>query len=298
MRKVKIITDSCSDLSADLLKEYDIDYAKMATVLDGKVEPAYLEWTADEVHDFYNKLREGKRFTTSQATAEEFSRIFPLYLEEGCDIVYIGCSLKQSGSVNTAHMVADKLLEKYPGAEIYCIDSLNACMGEGILAIEAAKKRDEGLSAKEIAEYITSIRNNVNEYLTVHTLDFLKRAGRVTASSAFFGNLMGVKPIIISDVEGSQVAIKKAKGRANSLREVTDLLAESIVDAENQTVYVLHADCAAEEVEFLVSLVKEKIPCKDVKTGYVGPIIGASIGPDAFVIFAFGKEVTYNGTTK
>ena len=298
MRKVKVITDSCADLSAELLKKYDLDYAKMSTVLDGEVTPALLEWTPDEVHAFYSLMREGKRITTSQVTAEEFYRIFPIYLDKGCDIVYVGCSLKQSGSVNTGHMVADKLLEKYPDAKIFCIDSQNSSIGEGILAIEAAKLAAEGLSAEEIAEHIISVRKTVNEYVTVHTLDFLRRAGRVTATSAFFGNLIGVKPIIIADAVGAQTAVKKVKGRQNSISEIVNMLAKSIVDPENQTVYVVHADCSEEEVSLLVDAVKEKIPCKDVSVGYIGPIVGASIGPDAVGVFAFGSKVTYAGAEK
>ena len=166
-------------------------------------------------------------------------------------------------------------------------------MGEGLLAIRAAGLVDEGLSAGEIAEIINSERNLVNEYVTVHSLDALKRAGRVKATAAFLGNLMGVKPIIISDAKGDQVSYKKAKGRLNSFKEVAALLKESIVDPEEQIIYVTHADCSEEEVNTLKEILKNEIPCKDVHTGIMGPIIGASIGPDAVGIFAFGKEITY-----
>lgn len=295
MRKVKIITDSCSDLTPELLEKYNIDYAKMSTIHNGNVSPALLEWSRDEVKAFYSIMRNGDRITTSQATAEEFNRLFPIYLDDGYDIVYVACSSKQSGSVNTAHMVATKLLsDRNDGAEIYCIDSLNASLGEGILAIEAAKFASQGKSAAEIYKAVTSIRNNVNEYCTVHTLDYLKRAGRVTASSAFFGNLMGVKPIIISDAVGVQTAYKKVKGRQKSLSEIVSLLAANATDTENQVIYIAHADCSEEEVEYIKNEVKNNIPCADIYVGYIGPIIGASIGPDAFGVFAFGKEITLN----
>ena len=293
MRNVKIITDSCSDLSPDLIEKYGIDFAKMNTVYEGQTTPADLYWTKEEAHALYNIMREGGRVTTTQVPPEEFTRVFTEYLEKDYDIVYIACSSKQSGSVNTGAVVAKKLLENYPGAEIYCIDSLNASMGEGLLAIRAAGLVDEGLSAGEIAEIINSERNLVNEYVTVHSLDALKRAGRVKATAAFLGNLMGVKPIIISDAKGDQVSYKKAKGRLNSFKEVAALLKESIVDPEDQIIYVTHADCSEEEVNTLKEILKNEIPCKDVHTGIMGPIIGASIGPDAVGIFAFGKEITY-----
>ena len=73
------------------------------------------------------------------------------------------------------------------------------------------------------------------------------------------------------------------------------LLKEAILNPEEQTVYVAHADCSQAEVDVLVSLVKQEIPCKDVVVTYIGPIIGASIGPDAVGIWAMGKEVTFRG---
>lgn len=293
MRPVKIITDSCSDLTGELLDKYNIDYAKMNTVYQGNTTQADLRWTKEDAHKFYDTIRKGERITTTQVPVEEFNIIFKKYLEEGYDIVYIGCSTKQSGSVNTATVVAKQFMEQYPDAKIFCIDSYNASFGEGILAIEAAKKVVEGMSAEDINSYIISIRKTVNQFITVHSLDSLKKAGRVKASAAFFGNLMGVKPILISDFNGVQTPIKKAKGRENSMKEIVQLLKDVILDAEKQTVYIVHADCSEEEVTKLKTMVAAEIPCKEVLPLYIGPIIGASIGPDAIGLFAFGKEVTY-----
>lgn len=293
MRRVKVITDSCSDLNFDQLNRYDIDYAKMSTVYEGKETPAELTWSPDEAHALYEIMRDGNRITTAQVSVEEFNRIFRKYLDLGMDIVYIGCSSKQSGSVNTGFVTAKKLKEEYPESKIVCIDSLNASMGEGMLAIEAAKMANEGAPLEEIEAHILSVRKKVNQYVTVHSLDALKRAGRVKGAAAFFGNLMGVKPIIISDANGDQAAYKKVKGRQKSFSEIASMLSDSIVEPEDQIIYLTHADAPSEEVEALVALIKEKIPCKDVEVGFIGPIIGASIGPDAVGIWGFGQEVTY-----
>lgn len=293
MKKVKIITDSCADLTVAQLTKYNIDYAKMSTSYNGEESPALLTWTESEVHNLYNVMREGNRITTAQVSVEEFQRIFDEYLKESYDIVYIGCSSKQSGSVNTAYVTARRMTEQYPDSKIICIDSLNASMGEGMLAIEAAKMAADGKSAEEIERRILSIRKNVNQYATVHSLDALKRAGRVKGPAAFFGNLMGVKPIIIADANGEQAAYRKVKGRQKSFEEIVDMLKKSIVDPEKQTVYVLHADCSDDEINRLVELIKKEIPCQGIEIGYIGPIIGASIGPDAVGIWGFGQEVTY-----
>lgn len=292
MKNVKIITDSCSDLSKELLEKYDIDYAKMRTVCDGKQTEASLLWEYYTPKELYDLIRSGVHVTTTQVPPEEFVRIFDKYIEN-YDIVYIGCSTKQSGSVNTAAVIAKQYKEKYPDSSIYCIDSLNASIGEGMLAIKAAELRDFGKNAEEIYSEINAIRNNVCEFITVHTLEYLKRSGRVKATAAFFGNLMGVKPILISDANGVQTPIKKVKGRMNSFNELVSLMAENIIDSENQTVYLVHADCDPSEVEALKDLTLSKIKCKEVLPLYIGPIIGASVGPDTIGLFAFGKEVTY-----
>lgn len=292
MNKVKIITDSCSDLSGELLIKYDIDYAKMTTVCEGVQQEASLLWEYYSPKELYDKIRNGIRVTTTQVPPEEFTRIFDLYIND-YDIVYIGCSTKQSGSVNTAAVIAKQYKEKYPDSSIYCIDSLNASIGEGMLAIKAAEMRDEGKSAKEIFDSVSAMRNNVREFITVHTLEYLRRCGRVKATAAFFGNLMGVKPILISDANGAQTPVKKVKGRKNSFAEIVDLMKENITDSENQTIYLVHADCDPAEIEALKNETLSKIKCKDVLPLYIGPIIGASVGPDAIGLFAFGTEVTY-----
>lgn len=293
MRNVKIITDSCSDLSGEQLAAYGIDYAKMNTVYHGKEIPATLTWDSYSPKEMYDTIRGGERVTTTQVPVEEFDRIFRKYLDMGMDIVYIGCSIKQSGSVNTGTIVANKLKEEYPEASIFCINSLNASLGEGMLAIRASEMAANGMTAQEINDAILPLRNRVNQYVTVHTLEHLKKAGRVKAASAFFGNLMGIKPILISDKNGEQTPIKKVKGRANSLNEMVRMLKESTENPENQTIYLAHADCTKEEIDAIVGMIREQIPCKDVAVGYIGPIIGASIGPDAIGIWSFGKEITY-----
>ena len=292
MNKVKIITDSCADISGEILEKYNIDYAKMSTVLDGKTTPASLTWEYYTPHELYEIIRKGQRVTTTQVPVDEFQRVFEKYLGEGYDIVYIGCSLKLSGSVNTARVVAGKLAESFPNQTVFCIDAKNSSAGEGMLAIYAATLAAEGKSAKEIADAVSAKRGNVLQYVAVQSLDCLRRAGRVKGSAAFFGNLFGVRPIIISDADGNNAPIKKVKGRMNSLKECVNLLKENAFD-DGQPIYLAHADCSTEEIEQVKSMIKEAFPKSEVIVGYIGPIVGASVGPDTVGLFAFGKEVTY-----
>lgn len=294
MRNIKVITDSCSDLTPRLMEQYGIDYAKMMTVLDGVQTPADLSWSADEVHDFYNRMRDGKRITTTQVPVDQFMLVFRKYLERGNDILYIACSSRQSGSVNTGRVVGEQLMKEYEGSTVIAVDSLNASMGEGLLAIEAAKLAQTGISIQELEQRVLALRKRINEFVTVHTLDYLRRCGRVKASAAFFGNLMGVKPIIIADAHGNQSAVRKVKGRAGALNEAVRMLSEAVENPEEQTIYIAHADCDPAEMEQLKQAVEKAIPCRSIEFGYIGPIIGASIGPDAVGLFGIGREVTWS----
>ena len=290
MRPVKIVTDSCSDLPKELREKYDIDYMMMNTVCDGKETPASLDWEFYSPKELYDTIRGGKRVTTTMVPPDRFQEYFKAELEKGNDIVYIACSSKLSGSVNVGKVEAEAILKDYPDAAICCVDSINACIGEGIIAIKAAEMRDKGMSAKEIEEAIMPIRNNVNQFVTVHNLNALKAAGRVTGSSAFFGNLLGVKPIIISDSVGNNTPIRKAKGRLNSFKELVSLISEGVEGQENPAIYVVHADCEDEAKE-VVNMIEEAIPGATTYITYIGPIIGASIGADAIGVFAYGKSI-------
>lgn len=292
MSKIKVLTDSCSDLGKVIRDKYDIGYVRMKTVYEGKETEASLDWEYYSPKELYDLMRDGKRVLTTQVPVEEFQRVFGELLEQGYDIVYVACSSKQSGSVNTGSVVAKELMAKYPDRKIFCIDSLNACMGEGALAVRAAEYRDAGCTAEEIAEKVTADRKKVNEFVTVHTLDYLKRAGRVKASAAFFGNMLGVKPILIADLNGAQTPIKKVKGREASLREIVALLKASMTNPEGQRVYIAHADCE-EEAKFVKELVEKEIPGCEIYLDYIGPIVGSSIGPGAIGVFGFGTEVTF-----
>ena len=289
MRPVKIVTDSCSDLPKELREKYDIDYMMMNTVKDGKETPASLDWAFYSPKDFYDSLREGERTTTTMVPPSEFQKYFRAELEKGNDIVYIACSSKLSGSVNVGKVEAENILKDYPGAVICCVDAINACVGEGIIAIKAAGFRDEGKTAKEIEAALLPIRNNVNQFVTVHTLNMLKAAGRVSGSSAFMGNLLGVKPIIISDKAGNNIPIKKVKGRLNSLKEIVALTAEAVEGIDHPDVYVAHADCE-EDALYLIEQLNAKKPPREILSVVYEPVTGSHVGPGTLALFFLGDN--------
>ena len=294
MKKYAILVDSTGDLDASLLKEFDIDYVKMGYVVDEKEYPAALEWDAVSPSEYYNMMRAGKKIRTLQVIAETFKEKYNEYLSQDMDILYIGCSSALSGSVNFGQIVARDIMEANPSAKIICIDSLISSLGQGHLALTAAKMRQQGKSIDEVAEHIESIKLTVNQFGTVESMEYLKRAGRIKASKAFFGNLFGIKPIIISDVIGQNFAVKKVKGAYNSKLEIAKMIADVVINPEEQTLYISHAD-SIEEAHVLRDEILKLVSFKDVYINFIGPIVGASVGPGTLIAYCVGKEVTIEG---
>lgn len=293
MNKVKVITDSCADMGKDLRDKYDVDYARMSIMWSGEEKPASCDWDLYTVKELYDAMRSGIRITTMQVSDPEFERVFSLYLDQGCDIVYVSCSSALSGSYNMAHIVAERLMKKYEGQRIICVDPKNSCGGEALVTIEAAKLAALGAGVDEVAAHAQDVAQKAMQFCTVGELTYLKRAGRVKASTAFFGNLFGIKPILISNKIGENEAVKKVKGRKNSLDEIVEMLKNSLTDeaypASEQTIFVVHADCQA-DADYLAEQVKAKIGPKEIYINAIGPIIGASAGPDTVALYAFGDQ--------
>ena len=293
MNKFCVLADSTCDLGADLLKKYDIEYVQMNYVVDGKEYNASLEWEQISSKDYYDLMRNGTRIQTTQVPRNVYEEVFNAKLDAGEAIVYIACSSALSGSVKLAQLVADEILSKREG-EIYVIDSLCSSLGQGMMAIWASEMRTAGKTAQEAAKFIEENRLKVNQCGTVGSLEYLRRAGRIKASKAFFGNLFGVKPLIISDIKGQNYAYKKVKGVVNARTETADMLIEAAEDIEGQTLYISHAD-DLEGAEKLRDVFLAKAQFKDVYISTIGPIVGASVGPGTIIAFTFGKEVTIEG---
>jgi len=302
MKKFAIIGDSTCDLTTEQRKQYDIDYARMMVCytdkLDGKDYEyhADLDWQEYSVQEYYDILRNGNRIITAQVTEQEFDEVFERHLEKGEDILYIACSSGLSASVKLAERLkGEKYLKKYPEAKIVIVDSLISAMGQGLMLIHAAELRDAGKSAEEIAAELEETKLCYLQAATVESLEYLKRAGRVSASSAFFGNIFGVKPMLVSDVVGMNHAVEKCKGRRTSLIRLAEMVKETVVNPENQVCYVTHAQAKQEDVDLVVSKIKEMVNFKEIKVQILGPIIGASTGPGTFGVYYFGKKVEVQG---
>ena len=294
MRDYVIFGDSTCDLDRTMREKLGIDYVAMNYVLEGKEYPASLDWESLSARDFYNEMRTGKRITTTQVPPDVVRTAFTKVLKEGKDVLYVGCSSALSGSVNMAAVIGKELMEEFPEGTVRCVDALSSSFGQGIQLMWASRLREEGRNVNEAADYIEANRLKVHQISTVGSLSYLKNAGRVTATSAFFGNLIGVKPIIISDARGQNWASKKVKGAQAAKEEIARMTAEEIRNPEKQTIYISHADSEETAAE-MKKLILDRVHCKDVVYGYIGPIVGASVGPGTLAVYFVGDEITVVG---
>ena len=295
MNEYVIFIDSTGDLPLDLRTKYDIDYCPMLLNIDGKEVVASLDYDQGySPKELYDIMRGGTRVFTSQVPNQVFLDKFEPVLASGKDILYIGCSSALSASVAAAELLAKNTLRpKFPERKIVCFDSKISCYGQGEMAIYASNLRKEGKTLEEVVAWLEENIFKFNQFATVATLSYLKRAGRVSAGSAFFGNMLGVKPILISDCQGQNFAIEKVKGTKTSLSRLVEMALEAVGDPDGKTFYIGHADDLA-AAQFLESELKRLAPKALTYVGPIGPIIGASTGPGTSAIYVYGKEVTTN----
>ena len=294
MRDFIILTDSTSDLCKELRDKHNIDYVAMNITYDEKEFKASLDWEEYSAKELYDLMRNGKRVRTTQVPYNTYFDKFMECGKEGKDVLYISCSSALSGTVNIARTVRDEVLETYKDMKICIVDSLISSLGQGYLVIKASELKKEGKSIDEITTYLEENKLKTHQVATVASLEYLRRAGRVKATKAFFGNLFGVKPIIMSDAKGQNYAFKKVKGRRASLLYLVEYLKENIVNPEEQTIYISHAD-TLEDATFVKEHILKEVNCKEVFIDYICPIVGSSVGPGTIIVFYQGETVTIIG---
>ncbi len=295
MEKFVIVTDSSCDLNKQLREEYNIEYLPMHFSANGKDYDADLDWGEISFEEFYQKMREGTRFITSQVNVAQYREAFEKYVKAGYGVLSVSCSSGLSASVKASIQAREDVLKEYPDGKIVCIDALISCAGLGLICIYASRMRKEGKSMEEIAAWVEENKLNFHQEGTVDKLTWLKQAGRVSAASAFFGGLLNVKPIIVSDVKGENFAVEKVKGRRFSLMRIADRVKEQYDGSKYPEIVVLHADCE-EDAKEMKKLILERVDVaeENVWIDRIGPIIGGSCGPGMMGIYFYGVKETTN----
>ena len=183
-----ILTDTACDINSILLKEWQIGFIEMSLRFENE-EKEYLN-NDIEISEFYNRMRNGETAKTSAINPDRFSDFFEEYLKQGKDILYLGFSSGLSTTYNSARIAAESLLENYSERKIIIVDTMAASSGQGLLVYFASKRKSEGASIEEVADYIENIKMNLCHWFTVDDLVYLKRGGRISPTLAFVGGVL------------------------------------------------------------------------------------------------------------
>lgn len=295
MSNFVILTDSSSDLDAALREKYNLHYIPNRFSYQGEEHDDDTDWKGVSLEEFYDYMREGNRIITSQISATACTETFEKFLQQGYDILSLSCPAVLSSTVNVCFNTRDKLQPKYPDRKIICIDTTISSGGLTLLCVKAAQMRDEGKTIEEIADWVQNNKRFIHQEGSVESLTYLKRAGRVSAIGAFFGGMLNIKPMIISDIHGYNVAIEKVKGRKNSLNRVLERMEQNFRPEIYPYVYIHHTVCL-EDALFIKEEILKRFPIREehIHVGNVNSVMGASVGPGMFGVYFYGTEITFD----
>ena len=286
MRDYIITVNSTVDLPKQWLAERNVPVIPLKYTIDDEI---YTDMEGLSAKEFFAKLREGKMATTSQINPEEAREYLEPFVKEGKDVLHLAFSSGLSGTCNSMRIAAEELEEEYPGAKVYIIDTLCACLGEGLLLYYALKQKAEGKSIDETAKWVEENKLHICHNVTVDDLNHLYRGGRVSKTAAVLGTMIQIKPIIHMDNQGCLQVVGKERGRKKALNKIVDMAAKQIPGWENDLAMITHGDCI-EDAEYVAKQVREKLGIQEVLINNIGTVIGSHTGPGVVAVFVMGNE--------
>lgn len=287
MRDFVILTDSCCDLSADMVAGLDIRVLPLSFVMDGREYFNHPDNRDIQPGAFYDKLRAGSLGTTSAVSVGAFQEAMGDAVAEGKDVLCIAFSSALSTTYQSACIAARDVMAEHPGSTVAVVDSLGASMGQGMLVYLAVQQKRKGASLEEVREFVEEQKGHICHFFTVDDLNHLKRGGRVSAAAALFGTMLQMKPVLHVDDEGRLTPVSKVRGRKASVRALLEKMEELVEDPD--LVFISHGDCL-EETEALARAIREKFGTRELVINYVGPVIGNHAGPGTIALFFRGKN--------
>ena len=286
MRDYVILTDSGSDLDAAKAEELGVRVLDLTVIKEGEEPIADSEM---DIKGFYSFLREKKTATTSAVNVEAFEEAMEECIAKDKDILYIGFSSGLSSTYNAGRLAAEEMAEKYPDRKIFACDTLCASLGQGLMVYHAVQKKNAGATIDEVRAWIEENKLNLCHWFTVDDLMFLKRGGRVSATTAVVGSMLSIKPVMHVDNEGHLVKVTTARGRRASIDAMFAKMKDTAIDPASQVVYICHGDCI-DDANYLAQKIKNELGVKEVYIGYTGAVIGSHSGPGTLALFYLGTE--------
>ena len=286
MSTYQIITDSASDLPADLIRELDVKCVSLTLNFEGKTMG---DSVPDDIRALYAALRAGEVATTAAANPEHWRAAIEPVVQEGKDVLVLAFSSGLSTTYQSAVIAAKELEEQYPDRKVNVVDTRCASLGEGLLVWYACKKRDEGLDLDALTAWVEELKPHLCHWFTVDDLMYLKRGGRVSAATALVGTMLKIKPVLHTDDDGHLINMGKVRGRKASIEALVQKALELGLPGENETMFICHGDCI-DDARYLEKLVREKCGVKNVFIGYTGAVIGSHSGPGTMALFFLGTH--------
>ncbi len=294
METYQVYVDSAANLPAEVAKKYGIHVISFMNYVNGEPLVCYDETlTPEEEREkgtrYYNAVRNGAEVKTSLVNQAEFIDAFEGTLQEGTDILYISLSKNISGTYNAAKLAAEELKEEYPERSIYLVDSLNASLAQGILAIYGCEMREKGISLQEAGDTLSKMAYQMNGVFTVENLKYLAKTGRIHNATAIIGNTLNIKPLLKGNKEGYIVQFKKVRGRKKALNELVELVCRNIIHPEDQIIGIAHADAYEESCE-VMRQIESRVKLRGfINTSY-DYCTGSHVGPGTIALFFMAKD--------
>lgn len=287
MSEYIIMTDSTVDLPKEyLIEELQVPYIPLSYIMDGVT---YEDMSGLSGKEFFDKIRAGSLPTTSQVNPEQAKKALEPYVKEEKDILFIGFSSALSGTFNSIRMAAEELMEEYPERKIITVDSLCACLGEGLLVYKAVQLKRAGKSLEEVAKWTEENKLHICHNVAIDDLNHLHRGGRVSKTAAIMGTMIQIKPIIHMNDNGELQVIGKQRGRKKALQHIVNMAVEQSKGWENDIIMITHGDCE-EDAQYVAKLVREKMGIENILINCIGSVIGSHTGPGVVAVFYMGEK--------
>ena len=291
----QIVVDSAANIPAELVKKYDIRVISFVNYVNGQPLTCFdpdltMEQERVKGKEYYDALRAGAEIKTGLISSGDFEECFRSIMENNEDVLYFSLSKNISGTYNSARIAAQELMENPPmGRRIRMIDSLNASLAQGILAIYASEMRSQGMDFDTIADTLETYPARMNGIFTVGDLKYLAKTGRLSGSAALVGNILSIKPILRGNKDGYIVQYKKCRGRKAALNTLVSLVCETIIDPKEQIIGIAHAD-SYEDSLYVMEEIQKRIQIREfINTSY-DYCTGSHVGPDTIALFYMAKD--------
>lgn len=291
----EIVIDSAANIPAELCKKYNIKVLSFVNLVNGKEVTCFdpdltPEQERQKGKEYYDAIKAGAEVKTGLISSGIFEDTFREIIESDKDVLYFSLSKNISGNYNSARVAAEEVMENCTnGRKIRLIDSLNASLAQGILAIYASEMRDKGMEFDEVADTLETYPARMNGVFTVGNLKYLAKTGRLSGATAVIGNVLSIKPILRGNKDGYIVQFKKCRGRKPVLNELVNLVCDNIVNPEEQIIGIAHADCYEDSL-YVMNEIQKRIKVRDfINTSY-DFCTGSHVGPDTIALFFMAKD--------